>query len=143
MAHNSEKSRLTSKITQLNKEIELLERKIKKEASGRERELESLQVDNEILKRQVADLKVEVDRSPVKRQTSSENVINSVNETNLLQQIQMLKMEKTELEDKLGKETDKSQSNEKRFLDQKILKANLESERDVLNNKYTNAVEQL
>jgi len=56
MAHNSEKSRLTSKITQLNKEIELLERKIKKEASGRERELESLQVDNEILKRQVADL---------------------------------------------------------------------------------------
>lgn len=52
-------------------------------------------------------------------------------------------MEKTELEDKLGKETDKSQSNEKRFLDQKILKANLESERDVLNNKYSNAVEQL
>ena len=134
--HSSEKTQLKDQVSILEHQLEILESKKNQSTDHLEKQLNKLQVENKMLKQQVKELQNEFEEQ-------EDSNLQSMEQQNLRQCIEMLQTENKDLKLKLDKLQKTNKETEQKYVDSKMGWANSDLEKENLKSKYKDAQEQI
>ncbi|OMJ83516.1 hypothetical protein SteCoe_15548 [Stentor coeruleus] len=132
-SYDEERSELLNQISILEKELEILEENKKEVILSFENKINSLNVENKLISERVTE----------PRASTSQKFVNSMNEENYKQKIELLKIQILESKNYANKLSDEVKINEQKYMESKLLMSKKNLEKENMQIKYREAQEQL
>lgn len=132
-SYDEERSELLNQISILEKELEILEEKKNEVILSFEKKFNDLNVENKLISERVSEPRI----------STSQKFVNSMNEENYKQKIELLNIQILESKNYANKLSDEVKINEQKYMESKLLMSKKDLEKENLQIKYREAQEQL